>query len=160
MDVKSFDDIREDFEKLVSTIVWCSVATEDTKGRLRSRMLHPVWDVSGAAPTGWIATGRQSLKAKHLEVNPFVSLTYWTPEHKQVMADCKTAWKDDQADKQKVWDLLKTTPEPYGYDPAMFWPNGPDETFGALKLTPWRIELWSVEEMATGKPARVWRQKV
>ena len=49
------------------------------------------------------------------------------------------------AEKQRVWDLVKNAPPPVGYDPAMFWPGGPqDPDFGALKLEPWRIELWSL----------------
>jgi hypothetical protein len=27
----------------------------------------------------------------------------------------------------------------------------------ALRLTPWRIELWSLGDMVGGKPPRVWR---
>jgi len=27
----------------------------------------------------------------------------------------------------------------------------------ALKLTPWRLEVWSLQAMAQGQPARVWR---
>ena len=160
MDVESFADIRQEFEERVSTIVWANVATVDRQGRIRSRMLHPNWEVSDTGPVGWIATGRDSLKAKHLEGNPFVSLTYWTPEHKQVMAECKAGWVDDMAEKQRLWDLFKSTPEPYGYDLSTFWKSADDPTYGLLKLTPWRIEVWSIEEIMGGKPARVWRQDV
>ena len=31
---------------------------------------------------------------------------------------------------------------------------------GVLELTPWRIELWSLEEMIQQQPQRVWRQEV
>ena len=158
MDVNSFSDIKQEFEERVSTIVWATVATVDTQGRMRSRMLQPMWEVTDEGPTGWIATGRDSLKAKHLEGNPYISMTYWTPEHKQVMADCKTDWIDDMGEKQRLWDLFKSTPEPYGYDLAMFWKDVNDPTYGLLKLTPWRIEVWSIEEIMGGKPARVWRQ--
>ena len=72
LDVTSFAEIEFEFNRRVERIVWCTFATSDSKGRLRSRMLHPIWDGS----TGWIATGRHSFKAKHLESNPYVSLTY------------------------------------------------------------------------------------
>ena len=49
MNVASFADIKEEFNKRVSRIVWCTVATVDTKGRPRSRILHPIWERS----TGW-----------------------------------------------------------------------------------------------------------
>lgn len=51
--VNSFDEIQNDFLAIVSKIVWCSVATIDTQGRPRSRVLHPMWEGS----TGWIMTG-------------------------------------------------------------------------------------------------------
>jgi general stress protein 26 len=153
-DVASFDEIAGEFEERVRRIVWCTVSTMDRKGRPRSRILHPVWE----GTTGYIATGRDSFKAKHLAKNPHVSCSYWDPQHETVVADCVAEWLDDPAEKQRIWDLIKGTPEPYGYDPAMFWPDGPtSSSFGALKLTPWRIELFSVQDMASRSGPRVWR---
>lgn len=154
MDVSSFDDIKAEFDQRVQRIVWCNVASVDGKGRPRSRILHPLWE--GA--TGWIATGRASFKAKHVAKNPYVSLTYWDPKQEQVYADCRAEWADDPAEKRRVWELFKQTPPPVGYDPALFWPGGPDDPgFGALKLTPWRVEIWGLGDMMAGKPARIWR---
>jgi general stress protein 26 len=153
-DVASFEDIADEFNARVSRIVWCTVTTVDGKGRPRSRILHPVWDGS----TGWIATGRNSFKAKHLAKNPYVSASYWDQQHQQVFAECKAEWEEDLAEKQRVWDLIKNAPPPVGYDLSMFWPGGPTSPeFGALKLTPWRIELWSLQDMIQGKPTQVWR---
>ncbi len=67
-----FSDLEAKFKEITTRIVWCTVATVDTAGRPRARILHPVWDGS----TGWIATGRQSHKAKHIANTPYVSLTY------------------------------------------------------------------------------------
>jgi general stress protein 26 len=154
MEVKSFSDIAEEFEKRVWRMVWCTAATVDRKGRPRSRILHPIWEGS----TGWIATGRQSLKAKHLAAVPYISLTYWTPEHQQVYAECATAWEDDPGEKKRIWELYKSTPPPLGYDPGMIWKEGPeDPTYGVLKLTPWRIEISSIMDMMSGKEPQVWR---
>ncbi len=153
MDVENFSVIEEEFLKRVSKIVWCTFTTVDTQGRPRSRMLHPIWEGS----CGWIATGRQSFKAKHLANNPFVSLTYWDPGHEQVYAECKAQWDDSLESKQKIWELYKSTPEPLGYDLKMFWSDAEDENFGLLKLTPWRIELSSLAEMMN---PRVWRHTV
>lgn len=148
-----FQDLAAKFHEITERIVWCTVATVDTQGRPRSRMLHPIW----VGSTGWIATGRHSHKAKHLTANPYVSLTYWDPKHEQTMIDCKAEWQDDPDTKAWLWNLLKTTPEPVGYDPGLFWPSFEDANFGALKLTPWRLEVWSLAAMAQGKPAQVWR---
>ncbi|HEY5680633.1 MAG TPA: pyridoxamine 5'-phosphate oxidase family protein [Pseudomonadales bacterium] len=156
MDVASFTDLSEKFTEITERIVWCTVSTVDAKGRPRSRILHPVWE--GA--TGWIATGRHSHKARHLANNPYVSLSYWDPQHEQTMIECKAEWQDDQPTRDRIWELLKTTPEPVGYDPALFWSSAADENFGVLKLTPWRLEVWSLAAMSAGKPAQVWRQEV
>jgi len=156
MEVASFDEIAEEFNARVARIVWCTVATVDRKGRPRTRILHPIWE--GA--TGWIGTSRNSHKAKHIEKNPYVSLSYWDQQHQQIYADCKAEWVDDPAEKQRIWDLYKRTPPPLGYDPAIIppWSGGPNGgVFGVLKLTPWRIELFAISQMATGTEPAIWR---
>lgn len=156
MDVATFAEIQEEFDKRVQRIVWCTVTTIDRKGRPRSRILHPIWEGS----TGYIATGRESFKAKHIEKHPYISCSYWDPQHQQIYAECNAEWVDKQAEKQRIWDLFKNTPMPYGYDPAMFWPGGPeDKAFGVLKLTPWRLEISAIADMMTGAPPKVWRGK-
>ncbi len=155
-DVASFSDIEARFNDITRRVVWATVTTIDRKNRPRSRILHPVWEGNVA----WIATRPSSHKAKHLANNPYVSCTYWDQKHEQVMADCRTEWIDDPATKKRIWALIKTTPEPVGYDPATIWKDGPESPdFGVLKLIPWRIEVWSLPDMAQGKPALVWRSQ-
>ena len=154
MSVESFDEIREDFLSRVKRIVWATVSSQDTQGRIRSRILHPIWEES----TGWILTGRHSLKAKHIAANPYVSVAYWDQQHEQIMADCCASWEDDVDEKQRVWNLFKSTEPPLGYDPGMFFTQGaahPD--CGLLKLNPWRIELWCISDLVAGNPPKVWR---
>ena len=153
MRVSSFSEIEKAFTDRVNRIVWCTVATVDRSGRPRSRLLHPIWE--GA--TGWIATGRQTLKAKHLAQTPWVSLSYWDPAQEQVYADCRAEWKDDPAEKRRIWELLKNAPPPMGYDPGLFWKDVDDPGYGVLKLTPWRIEIFSLADMAGGKEPTVWK---
>jgi len=153
MDVDNFSAIEVEFHKRISKIVWCNFTTIDRDNRPRSRILHPIWE----GRDGWVATGRNSFKAHHLENNPFVSLTYWDPDHQQVYAECKAEWADDSETKQKVWDLYADTVPPLGYDLKLFWPNPCAEAYGVLKLTPWRIELSSLADMAN---PLVWRQSV
>ena len=152
MEVASFSDIENDFMERVRRIVWCTVATVDRQGRPRTRILHPIWEGS----TGWIATGRQSHKAKHLERNPYVSLTYWDQQHQQIYADCKAEWDDSPQQKQRIWDLYKSTPPPLGYDPGIIWQSPEDPTYGVLKLTPWRIELFALSDLFSRAPPRIW----
>jgi general stress protein 26 len=153
MDVSSFADIEEEFMNRVKRIVWCTVTTVDTKGRPRARLLHPIWE----GGTGWIATGRNSHKAKHIESTPYVSLSYWDPEHQQIYAECKAEWVDDMGEKKRLWDLFKSTPEPLGYDLKNFWKSVDDPTYGLLKLTPWRLEVSALSDMMTGQEPKVWR---
>ena len=154
MEVASFAEIEEEFTARVSRIVWCTVATVDRQGRPRTRILHPIWEGS----TGWIATGRHSLKEKHLAANPYLSISYWDQEHQQVYVDAKAEWQDDQAEKLRVWNLYKDTPAPYGYDPAIIWQAGPDDPeYGLLKLTPWRIELYALKDLVTQAEPRIWK---
>ncbi len=147
MEVHSFDEIETEFIERVFKIVWCNVATVDTKGRPRSRILHPIWE----GKVGWIGTRPTSAKAKHLQQNPYVSLAYVGDIALPVYADCKTEWVDDLAERQRIWDLYKSAPAPMGYDPLPIF--GSLEGFGLLKLTPWRIEVASL-------PAKtqVWHQ--
>jgi general stress protein 26 len=156
MDVKSFSEIEDEFQARVKRIVWCTVATVDRKGRPRTRILHPIWE----GTTGWIATGRETLKTKHLAANPWVSCSYWDQQHQQIYVDARAEWVDDKAEKDRIWDLYKNTPPPLGYDPGMIWQGGKDDpTYGLLKLTPWRIELWGLQDLMTGKEQQVWRAR-
>jgi general stress protein 26 len=154
VDVASFAEIEGEFRARVERIVWCTMTTVDRRGRPRSRILHPIWE----GPVCWAATQRHSFKGKHLARNPYVSLTYWDPQHQQVYADCRAAWEDGLQEKRRVWELYKATPPPLGYDLGMFFRQGPeDPNYGLLKLTPWRIELWSLADMMSGIPNQVWR---
>lgn len=117
-------------------MVWCNMATVDEHGRPRSRILHPIWE----GQTGWITTRRHSYKGKHLSANPYVSLAYITDIAKPLYVDCYAEWVDDINIKYHVWELVKNAPAPVGFDPAPIY-GQVDESFGILKLTPWRIEL-------------------
>jgi len=78
-----------------------------------------------------------------------------------VYVEARAEWVDERADKERIWNLYKTTPPPLGYDPATIpvWKDGPlSPAFGVLKLTPWRIELTGLQVMM-GKPALVWKPR-
>jgi general stress protein 26 len=136
-DVDRFEEIADEFHERVSRMVWCNVATVDRLGRPRSRVLHPIWE--GA--TGWIGTFPDSFKARHLTVNPHVSLAYVMDITKPMYIECTASWEDDLLVKLRVWNLFAATPEPLGYDPTFIFGAHDDPRFGVLKLTPWRIQL-------------------
>jgi hypothetical protein len=147
--VSSFFEIEAEFIQRVHTMVWCSVATADTKDRIRSRILHPIWEGS----TGWAGSRRNSLKARHIARNPYVSLAYVSDIAKPAYADCLAEWEDGLAAKQRVWNLFLSAPPPLGFDYANIFKSPEDPEFGVLKLIPWRIELFDI---AAVDRQRVW----
>lgn len=155
MEVLHFSEIEDEFIRRVHTMVWCSAATIDSRGRPRSRILHPIWE--GA--TGWIGTHRTSFKSRHLDANPYMSLAYITDIMNPVYVDCRAEWVDDLAQKRRIWDLFKNAPPPLGYDPAGTFGSPEREDFSLLKLTPWRIALVSFPAESHEKGQRIWRSR-
>jgi general stress protein 26 len=141
--VGSFAEISERFLEQVFTIVWCNVATVDSKGRPRSRILHPWWETN-PRPTGWILTGRSPLKVNQLAKNPFVSCAYVADIARAVYADCQASWVDDPAEKERIWHAFLAAPDPMGYDPAGFFGAVDNPALGLLRLDPWRIQVEQV----------------
>ena len=152
--VASFADLAEEFERRWKRTIWATMATVAPSGRLQSRLVHPLWE--GA--TGWITSGATSLKARHLKNNPYTSLTYWDQTNEQVHVECRTEFEERPEERRRVWALFKDTPFPLGYDPGLFFKEGPgDASVGIVRLVPWRLELWSLADLMSGKPSRVWR---
>src|SRR5437016_3308484 len=123
MEVASFAEIEAEFMKRVQAHIWCNLATVDRHNRVRSRVVHPIWEHE----TGWITTRRGSHKGKHLANNPYVSLSY-VDAAKPAYADCTAVWADDLSDKQHVWELCQALPPPLGFDPTPIYkcPDHPD----------------------------------
>ncbi|MCI0490872.1 MAG: pyridoxamine 5'-phosphate oxidase family protein [Blastocatellia bacterium] len=125
MQVSSFSEIEEEFLERVHSMVWCSAATLDTRNRLRSRILHPLWEGN----TAWVGTRRHSLKAKHLAHNPYMSLAYIADVAKPVYVDCTARWEDDLAVKKRIWEKFKHTPPPLGFDFGTIFSSAEDAEF-------------------------------
>jgi general stress protein 26 len=154
MRVRAFEDIAAELKRRTERTVWCAMATVDAKGRLRSRIVHPLWE----GRTLWLLTERKSPKARDVDRNPFTSLTYIDSAEEQVHVECKTAWEDRLDEKRRRWDWFKSLPQPLGYDPGLFFTKGVEhESFGCMRLDPWRIELWSLADLMAGKPPQVWK---
>jgi general stress protein 26 len=151
--VAGFGDIADEFERRWRRTVWATMTTASRSGRLQSRLVHPLWE----SATGWVLTGTDSLKARHLRTNPYTSLTYWDQVNEQVHAECRAEFETRPEEKRRVWDLFKGTPFPVGYDPALFFQEGPEAaSVGVVRLVPWRIELWSLADLMSGTPSRLW----
>ena len=137
--------IAPSFVDMAHRIVWASVATTDTDGRPRSRILHPLWEWDGSSLVGWIATGPTPVKWSHLERTPYVSINYWAPNHDTCTAECRTEWFLDDETRERIWNAFKGAPAPVGYDPAIIpaWADGPrSPAFAALRLEPLRLRVF------------------
>jgi uncharacterized pyridoxamine 5'-phosphate oxidase family protein len=157
--MSSFGDVERDFLELTSSIVWCTAATVDGRGRPRSRILHPIFTVRDGRPVGWVVTGRTPLKTRHLAANPHVSCTYWTPTQDTVIVDCVATWVEDVDERRRVFELFTTTPSPLGY-PLEYLGGERWESplFTPLRLDAWRVQVMRGSEFPSGNLAgRVWR---
>ncbi len=143
-------EIVADVEERITTTVWCTMATADRAGRPRTRIVHPVWELDAGAAVGWLGTRTGTPKLRHLEANPWASLLYWDPRHQQVSIDVAVTVHTDDATCERVWALMASHPEPYGFDPTPMWPDGATGAgFTVLRFDPMRISVF-------GNPARTW----
>jgi hypothetical protein len=152
------------------------VATVGPDNRPRSRILHPIWELSDDELTGWIVTRATPVKVRHLAYSPYVSCSYWEPGHEVAVADCAAQWVTDTATRQRVWELYRNAPPPLGYDFWSVFPDGPSPVMGSsspmtrrdgvaasntespslLRLTPYRLRLADVETLSGRKTASAW----
>ena len=137
MNVSTFEEIQVEFMHRAQQAVYCNVATVDRKNRPRSRIMHVVWD----GPIGWVITWPASHKAKHLAINPYVSLAYIAEPTKPAYAECIAEWVNTVEEKLRIWDLHKSIPPPLGFDPTPGYGTIENQYYGLLRITPWRIEL-------------------
>lgn len=137
-------EVAPAFVEMAHRIVWCTVATVDSKNRPRSRILHPIWQWDGDQLIGWIGTGPTPTKRAHLDAHPYMSLTYWTPTHDTCVAECGATWAFDDETRTMVWNLFKHAPAPVGYDPAIVpaWSGPTAPAFAAVRLAPWRLRVF------------------
>jgi hypothetical protein len=151
--VAELDVVAPPFIEMAHRIVWCAAATVDTRGRPRSRILHPIWQWDGESLRGWIATNPISTKRRHLDRHPYLSLNYWASNHDTCLAECTAEWKLDDDSRAAVWQRFVHGPPPVGYDPTIVpgWETPGSPTFGALELVPWRVRVMPGTVMTEGR---------
>ena len=153
-----FDDFKDEFLQRIGDIIWCTATTVDARGRPRSRILHPIWEVTDDGPIGWVVTSKTPVKTAHLAANPHLACMYWNPEQHTVSIDCMASWADD-ACRQHAWHLFMSTPPPLGYDLSWFgeerWEH---PLFNPLRLEAWRVQMLRAEQLAAQDfVPRTWR---
>ncbi len=140
------------FVDMAHQIVWATAATVSTAGGPSTRILHPIWEWDGTTLRGWIATSPLSLKARHLERNPMMSLNYWQPNHDTCSARCRTSWDNSPASRQALWDRFSEAPQPLGYVPSIVpgWDTPAAPRFGVLELEPVALRVMEGSLMLAG----------
>jgi hypothetical protein len=139
----------DDLAEIVGRIVWSTVTTTDRLGRPRSRIMHPVWEITPQSVTGLIGSRPTPVKKAHIAQSPWLTCGYWSPDHDAAFVDCHVAWAGETG---PAWERLAA-----GYDPLTVWPDGPSSPdFGALLLTPYRIQIIRGADIAAGHPTPLW----
>ena len=149
------------FVTMAHRIVWAGVASVDSQGRPRTRILHPIWQWDGQRLVGWIATSPTRTKRAHLDAHPYLSVNYWEPSHDTCVAECHVTWAFDDETRRMVWNLFRDGPEPVGYDPGIVpaWPSPTAGTFAVLRLAPWRLRVFPGSVLlGQGGQVLVWQE--
>ena len=128
---------------------WAYLATANGT-QPKVRVVHPGFEGERV----WVATGRTSAKAGHIDKNPKVELFYQIgAEMVHLTVTGKAKFVEDLAEKKRIWNA-----KIFDYDLSQVWPDGAEsKDFGLRLITPERVELTSLPEMTTGKKPEVWR---
>lgn len=148
----TLERIAPAFVAMAHRVVWATGATVDAQGRPWTRVLHPLWTWDGETLTGIVATSPLSPKRAHLDAHPYISFTYWHPNHDTCTAQCHAAWDLSDEGRRAGWEALATAPAPVGYDPAIIpgWDEPTSPSFGILRLRPWRLHVMPGAVMLSG----------
>jgi hypothetical protein len=132
------------FIEMAHRVVWATVASVDRRGRPRSRVMHPIWTWQDDRLTGWIATRPTPLRQSHLAAHPYLSVSYWSPNHDTCTAECEAELLTDHETRARAWDIFASGPEPVGYDPRIVpgWETPDAPAFAVIRLTPWRLRVF------------------
>ena len=77
-----------------------------------------------------------------------------------VVAECRASWIEDVDEKDRVWELFRSVPEPLGHDPYTIWPEGAaDPDAGVLRLEPWRLRVTSLDTLLGRAPVVTWQAR-
>ncbi len=143
----------EDFVAVAHRIIWCTLATVDAHERPRSRVVHPVWELTPDGPVARVATRATAAKRAHIAHSPFASLSYWDATHDVAVAECAAAWDPDPD-----WTAFSRLPSPVGFDPATVFDGGlAHPQASVLVLRPWRLRWARAADLAAGRPHAIWR---
>ncbi|SFQ23350.1 hypothetical protein SAMN05421810_105283 [Amycolatopsis arida] len=149
-----FPTVAAAFTEMANRMVYATMATVDSRGRPRSRMVHTLWQWDGTELVGWAGAGVTPLKRAHLAANPYVSCNYWdgVEAYDTCVAECRAELLLDAASRRAGWELFASTPPPLGYDPATIpgWDSPDSPAWGVLRFRPWRLRVFPGEFARSG----------
>jgi hypothetical protein len=62
------------------------------------------WEETPEGLAGRLFTRPTPLKVAHLTAPPYVSCSYWDPQHELAVAECRAGFADDEATRKDLWD--------------------------------------------------------
>jgi hypothetical protein len=139
MRIDRLDDLIGAFVARAHAMVWCNVATIDTRGRVQSRILHPIWDLATGA--GYIGSRSASPKMRQIAQSPWISLAYVSDVMQPVYAECSATLVTDPGERAHGWELYRNAPPPLGFDYGTLFSSPDDPAFGLIRADPWRIKV-------------------
>ncbi len=154
--VAGIDEVAPAFAAMANRLVYCSLATVDSRGRPRSRMVHTLWEWDGTRLLGWVGRLATPLKRAHVARNPYVSCGFWEgmDSYDTCTAECRAELLLDEASRHEGWERFVSAPPPLGYDPATVlpeWSDGPSSpAWGVMRLEPWHLHVFPGEYARSG----------
>lgn len=141
------NEIMKEARDISRATEWAYLATS-RRGQPTIRPIRVAWDSNAV----WVACNADSPKMRHIAKDERVELFFHLTEALRHLTVTGTAEAvTDPADKKRVWGV-------FDFDLRGYYPAGPsDSNFGLMKITPSRIECWSLGEMRQGRPGRVWK---
>ena len=66
-------DALDAFMETAQRVVYCSLATVDSRVRPRSRLVHGVWERAGEGLVGWVGSRPTPMRRAHIARTPYAS---------------------------------------------------------------------------------------
>ena len=106
--------------------------------------------------TAYIATDPETGKIRQVGRNPRVNLLHWSTDFRHVSLRGRASMVEDTAVRERMWSSFPYALEDY-FERADG--EGQKAVYGLMQIVPFRIELWSLGSLATGKPPQIWRAR-
>ena len=104
----------------------------------------------------YVATDPDTSKVRQVRRNPLVDLLHWSTDFRHLSLRGRASMVDDAVVRERMWSAFPYALEDYFEHAGC---EGQKAAYGLMRIEPFRIELWSLGSLATGKPPQVWRAR-